>query len=124
MPRFGSSEVINQPDHFAEPDPEEVSKGLDDLKKFLTQAQNSAHFVLVLQHWEIDEIKKGEAKPGNALIHKLCESLGISSIQLESILRVSLERGENPYHDNIHPNQIGQKWITKTILEAFPYDSI
>lgn len=120
LPHFASSKNIYETDHFAEPATEEVAKGLEDLKKFLILSQNSAKFVLVFQHWTRDETKKGVANPGNARIRNLCESIKISPIQLESYFKESIEIGKNPYRDNIHPNQLGQKLIAKAILENLP----
>jgi hypothetical protein len=87
-------------------------------------AKNSAKFVLVLQHWERDEINKNEAKPGNARIHDLCESIGIIPIQLESYLKESIKGGKNPYRDNIHQNQIGQELIANAILKNLPNNAM
>jgi lysophospholipase L1-like esterase len=117
LPHYTSSEDTNETDHFADPPREEVAKGLEDLKKFLVMAKNSAKFVLVFQHWERDEINKGEAKPGNARIHDLCESIGIIPIQLNPYFQTSIKSEKNPYRDNIHPNQTGQKLMAKAILE-------
>jgi hypothetical protein len=124
LPHFASSENTKEADHFSEPASEEISKGLEDLKKFLVMAKNSAKFVLVLQHWERDEINKNEAKPGNARIHDLCESIGIIPIQLESYLKESIKGGKNPYRDNIHQNQIGQELIANAILKNLPNNAM
>ncbi len=117
FPNFAPSEKTNETDHFAEPATEEVAKGLEDLRGLLVLAKNSAKVVLVFQHWERDEATKGEAKPGNARIQKLCESIGIHSVQLESYFNESIKNGRDPYRDNIHPNQIGQQLIARAILE-------
>lgn len=124
LPHFASSENTNETDHFAEPASEEVTKGLEKLKKFLIMAKNSAKFVLVFQHWERDETNKGKAKAGNARIHDLCESIGIIPIQLEPYFQASITGEKNPYRDNIHPNKIGQEIIAKAILENLPNNAI
>lgn len=124
LPRFASGKSIKEIDHFLEPATEQVLKGLDDLKTFLKLAKISAKSVLVFQHWEREEINKGKVKPGNPRIRELCESMGISPIQLEPYFKQSIEAGNNPYRDNIHPNQIGQLLIAKAILENLPNNAI
>ena len=118
LPHFASSK--NEGNHFTEPAGEKIVKGLEDLKKFLVMAQNSAKYVLVFQHWERDEVNKNEAKPGNERIRDLCETLGIIPVQLKSYFKESIKSGRNPYRDNIHPNQIGQELIAKAMLENMP----
>lgn len=120
LPYFASSKSAKETDHFVEPTTEQVTKGLEDLKSFLDLAKNSAKSVLVFQYWERDEINKGKAKPGNERIRDLCESMGISPIELEPYFKKSIGSGKNPYRDNIHPNQAGQQLIAKAILENLP----
>ena len=106
LPHFASSENTNETDHFTESASDEIAKGLEDLKKFLVMAKNSAKYVLVFQHWERDEINKDKAKPGNARIHDLCETIGIIPVQLKPYFKESMKGGRNPYRDNIHPNPL------------------
>ena len=118
LPHFSRSENKGT-DHFVDP-AEQLSKGIEDLRSFLSLAKNGAKSVLVFQHWERDEINAGEAKQGNERIRSLCESMGISSISLEPYFKNAIENGQNPYRDNIHPNQTGQQLIARAILENMP----
>ena len=124
LPHFAFSKRATEADHFVEPTTEQVAKGLEDLKNFLDLAKNNAISVLVLQHWERDEIRKGKANPGNERIRNLCSSIGISPISLEPYFKKSIEIGNNPYRDNIHPNQTGQQLIAKAILENLPNEAL
>ena len=122
LPSITSSEPEPGTSVFAEPAAEQISQGLEDLRNFLTLAKNTTESIVVIQHWEKDEIDNGEAKQGNKRIRELSESLGISPVQLEPYLNHSIASGINPYHDFIHPNQAGQQIIGKSILDNFPDD--
>lgn len=124
LPYFAPNESTKETDHFAEPATEQVSKGLEDLKSFLDLAKNNAKSVLVFQHWQRNEISEGKANPGNARIRDLCESIGISPIELKPYFKQSIGSGKNPYRDNIHPNQTGQQLIAKAILENLPNNAM
>ena len=99
---------------------DKVEIGLQDLKEFLVLAKKNSTFVLVLQHWETSEIERGEAGPGNERIREVCEAIGIYSVTLKKYFEQSIQNGNNPYRDNIHPNQIGQQLIAKALLENMP----
>ena len=66
------------------------------------------------------EIEKGFSNSGNQRIKEVCESLGISPISLEPYFRQSIDNGNNPYRDYIHPNLIGRQLIASAILENMP----
>ena len=98
------------------PEKTEVQKGLGDLKNFLELAKNNSNNVLVFQHYEKYEIEIGYPQIGNQLIKETCNQLGIMPTSLEPYFRQSIEDGLNPYHDEIHPNNIGQQLIAEAIL--------
>ncbi len=98
----------------------EVEKALEALKQFLEMAKSSTARVLVFQHWERGELARGEASQGNARIREVSEALGIVTIQLMPYFQVALDGGENPYRDDIHPNDVGQAALAKALLENLP----
>ncbi len=122
LPQLSTGEVSDEPDRFEEKINEQNAlKALDDLRNFLELAKNNVKTtILVLQHWEKAEIKKGLSDHGNQRIKEVCESLGIMCVSLEPYFRESMENGDNPYRDNIHPNQVGQQLIANAILENMP----
>ena len=122
LPLFASSENTNESNHFAKHAAEEETKGLADLSIFLALARNSSKQILVFQHWTKEEIEKSEADPGNERIREICESIGISPIQLMPYFLQSMQSGANPYRDNIHANQTGQQLIAEAVLENLPND--
>lgn len=122
LPRFGANEnTSKEADHFSKiTDENEVNKALADLKEFLLLAKNKSKSVLVFQHWEKEEADRGEAKIGNRRIRDLCESIEVPVRQLLPYFQKSMQSGNNPYRDNIHPNPIGQKLIAKALIENMP----
>jgi lysophospholipase L1-like esterase len=121
LPQIDIGEVTKEPDRFEEkPDEREVKKALGDLRGFLQLAKKNSSHVLVFQNWEKSEIEKGFADPGNQRIREVCESMGISSISLEPYFRRSIDKGINPYRDNVHSNPVGQRLIAEAILENLP----
>ncbi len=124
LPRFKTEKVVSESDKLLEQvkqaDEAAVLKGLNDLKNFLQLAIDNSTNVLVLQHWEKEELERGVPNPGNQRIKELSESMEIPTISLAPYFRRSIEQGDNPYRDNIHPNDIGQKLIADAILENLP----
>lgn len=126
LPQFARSRNQGETDRFSETFPEDAAKkGLEDLKDFLVLAKNNSKLVMVFQYWEREEIKRGKAKIGNKLIQEVCESIGISPIQLMPYFKPSIESGNAAaYRDNIHPSQIGQELIAKALLEHLPNQTL
>ena len=98
--------------------------GISDLKNFLKLAKQQSPNVLVFQHWERSEITGGVANIGYQRIKEACEQLGISPTSLEPYFHKSLEFGTEPYRDNIHPNQVGQKLIAEAIMTRLSIKAI
>jgi molecular chaperone DnaK (HSP70) len=94
----------------------EVQKGLGDLNKFLQLAKIHSKTVLVFQHYEKSEIETAHAQIGNQRIKEVCQQLEILPVSLEPYFRCSIEEGINPYHDKIHPNNVGQMLIAEAML--------
>ncbi len=121
MPRFNTGATVGESDNFEEKvNEQEVQKGLNDLRDFMELALKSSATVLVLQHWEKSEIEQGFPGPGNLRIREVCESLGISPIPLEPYFRAAIQSGNDPYRDNIHLNQTGQKILAEALFENLP----
>ncbi len=122
LPRFETEKETKGSDN--SPAKREVIKALDDLREFLRLAKKNTSDVLIFQHWEKRELTEGTLGQGGLYIRGACESMGISPISLEPYFRRSMENGNDPYRDNIHPNPIGQKLIADAILENMPLDGI
>lgn len=121
LPQLDVGGVGSESDIFAEKASEkDAANGLNDLKNFLELARKSSANVIVLQHWEKSEIERGTPKDGYRRIQQVCESTGVSCISLEPYFSQAIKNGNNPYRDNIHPNQIGQKLIADALFENLP----
>ena len=114
LPQIPTKSIATE-NHQYIPDETEVKKGLGDLKNFLELAKNNSNNVFVFQHYEKPEIEGGYPQIGNKLIKEICNQLGIIPISLEHYFRQSIEDGLNPYYDQIHPNNLGQKLIAEAI---------
>ena len=107
----------------------EAKKGLSDLKEFLRLAKKEAKNILVFQYLTQTEITSFTTMPGYQRIKDVCEESDIKPVSLEPYFRKSLEKGINPYQDDIHPNVSGQRNIAEAVMEnllmdAFLYKSI
>lgn len=121
LPQISSNSSITEADRFpTEAEEKEVQKALNDLQKFLKLAKNSSKTVLVFQHYTRSEIESGHAEVGNARIKIACEEIGIIPTSLEPYFRRSLESGNSPYRDNIHPNKVGQMLLSEAIFDKMP----
>ncbi|MFM2304485.1 MAG: hypothetical protein RLZZ135_1897 [Cyanobacteriota bacterium] len=125
LPRSSSTPIGIENDHPADSvDETGGTKGITDLQEFLKFAKQHTSNVLVFQNFEYIEIQKNTPSIGYQRIRAACKQLNISPISLAPYFRTSLERGVNPYRDNIHPNQIGQQIIAKAITVNLPSSNI
>lgn len=105
-----------------EPSQEEIAaatrRGLADLGVFLDLARAHTRWVLVLQHPERKEIESGRFEPGHAAIQKVAAEHGVPVIQLAPAFASAMRGGEQPWRDNIHPNEIGQRILASVLRQA------
>jgi len=85
-----------------------MRRGLSDLREFLLLARAHAPRVLLLQHPESQEIESGRWQTGHESIAQVASECEVPVIQLAPALATAIQRGEQPYRDNIHVNEIGQ----------------
>lgn len=102
---------------------EVVEKVLGELSDFLSLAKSQA-LVIVFHHWDREEIKNGVASAGALQIARICEKLNVPFVSLRPYFSGSIQIGQNPYRDNIHPNELGQKLIAEAMAENFDSSSI
>lgn len=115
VPLFAQKSNFSEKDSFpAVVDRSQITKGTKDLAEFLKLAKQATDQVYVFQHWEKSELVDGP-KLGFNQIREICTQLGITSISLKPYFQKSLQNGDDPYRDNIHPNQVGQAIIADAI---------
>ena len=90
----------------------------DDLRQLLTMAKASSSRVKVIQYLSREEITSGKLDPGYSKIRTICEELGILPLSTKEQFTNAVTNGQNPFRDGIHPNDLGQKLLSTTILEA------
>jgi lysophospholipase L1-like esterase len=121
LPRSSSTPIVIENDYPSDSvDEAGGGKGIADLQDFLKLAKQQTSNVLVFQNFEYIEIQS----IGYQRIRAACKQLNISPISLAPYFRTSLDRGVNPYRDNIHPNQIGQQIIAQAIIVNLPSSNI
>ena len=103
------------------PNKTSIALGLNSLRQFLDLSIKSGAKIYIFQHWTQDEITQGKASEGNFMINQVCVEKKVNCIQMNGFFENYIKKGENPFRDNIHPNDTGQKIIAKSIWqELFP----
>lgn len=100
------------------PDDKTVEKVLGELKEFLMLAKKQGQ-VVVFQHLESSEVELGKLNAGGARIAALCAILDIPVVSLRSSFEHAIVKGQNPYRDNIHINELGQQLVAEALIAAF-----
>jgi len=95
-----------------------VQHGQSDLVAFLTLAHQQVPRVLVLQHPERVELGPDGPKTGYSLIGAAARRQGAEVISLFPYMKSVFDHGENPYRDNIHVNDRGQRVLADALLDA------
>ena len=100
------------------PNPETVKLSLDALRSFIDMANHTGARVFVLQHWTKNEIAQGSPGVGNKMIAAICGETRVPCVQMNGLFQDSLEKGKEPFRDDIHINDIGQELLAKAIRQA------
>ncbi len=121
LPQFGINQHTTETDHPSDVINEaSAQQALEDLNSFLKLAKRNSKAVLVFQHVEKLEIEKDTKNIGFQHIREACNQLNIRPISLEPYFRKSIQHGNNPFRDNIHPNKAGQRLIAEAIIANLP----
>jgi len=118
LPKFRGGGAAARHEPSQEESAAATSRGLADLGAFLALARTHTRRVLVLQHPERKEIESGVFEPGHAAIQRVAAEYGVPVIQLAPALASAMQGGEQPWRDNIHLNEIGQRILASVLRQA------
>lgn len=71
---------------------------------------------IVALHFERPELDEAVESEGHQLLRGVCTAHGVEPISLAPALRAAIASGENPYRDEIHPNEAGQRTIANALI--------
>ena len=122
LPRFLSKifEQINpsqEIDEIPKLNPEAIRQALSDVEEFLLMAKNTKIDVSIIQYWDKAEVQTGNLQIGNQKINQIAQKLDISVFQTGEIFQEAYQNGEEPFRDNIHPNNKGQELLSEVMLK-------
>lgn len=96
---------------------EQVNWSMKSLKTLLSLAQQNNRRVFLIQHLEKEELLFSKNSQGHNHFKEICDEIGVEVVRLASSFAESLDQGENPYRDHIHPNVVGQRLIANKVIE-------
>ncbi len=99
-----------------------IAQGTADLRAFLDLALTQVPRVMVVQYPDRSELGPDGAKLGYYLIKSIVEESGAEVFSAFSDMKAALDRGENPYRDNIHVNDSGQMVLSDVFFRALGWN--
>lgn len=96
------------------PDDPTVIQSLDAVAELVRLALQSGAKVAVAEHLERDETMD-HLKPGHSPIADVAKRAGANVIQLGPSFAQARQSGQQPYRDEIHPNELGQRIIAQVL---------
>ena len=117
--RFGS-QADSSPEAAGMPSPAAATqKDIDECLRAEAElfrlARSAGAAVILAQHLEGRELS-GAYLPGHGLIRAVAAENRVPVVQLGPAFKASLEAGQNPYWDPVHPNAVGQRVIADALL--------
>lgn len=89
------------------PTPAEVQAATSALEELLAASNATAKTVVLLHHAK-DELTGGDTRELQAL-EAIVRNAGIPVVSDAAAMQAAIESGSDPYRDQIHPNDLGQK---------------
>ena len=128
IPRYLHGNAVNEsgvvPDAQADHNKRDIEVSLDAEHDFLEMAKAHGVKVLLVQHWTESELHSARPLQGHEDIRRVAVSSAIPIYDDREILQSFLSSGKNPFRDDIHLNDNGQKALAEllsgTILHEFP----
>jgi len=122
LPRYiGGGPRINEagtvPDASQLPSKRDIEVSLQAVHDFMIEAKRQGARVLVIQHWTQTEINQHQPIAGYAEIRRVVTESGTPIGEDRAGLESSLAAGHNPFRDDIHLNETGQRVFADAVLE-------
>ncbi len=99
-------------------DDQVIAQGTEDLRAFFSLARSQVPRVLVSQFPDRGELRASGPQPGYDLIRSIALQSGAEVFSLFPAMKAALDRGLNPYRDNIHVNAQGQAILADAFYDA------
>jgi hypothetical protein len=88
------------------------------MRELIAMAQASGARVVVVLHWERAEQTAGASGRGLAYLRDVSLAAGAIVRDDGGRMRQSLQSGDSPYRDNIHPNEAGHRVLAEIMADA------
>jgi lysophospholipase L1-like esterase len=99
-------------------DPNAIAACLDSVRKIILMAREHGVPILIAQHRERAEQNAPFEHPGHAAIASIARQLNVPLIELGPAFKRSMDAGQDPYRDPIHPTALGQQILADTLYPA------
>jgi hypothetical protein len=103
--------------------PRDVAVSIAAEREFLYQAHAAGLTAMVVQHWEATELGSQQPEFGHDEIRAAADAAAVPVYQDAGILRQYIARGLNPYRDNIHLNDNGQRAYADLLFDMLKRDA-
>jgi hypothetical protein len=121
LPRYFPSKPVASPEPQINPHDVEVSIAAES--SFLERARAAGLATILLQHWMATEVASGQPEPGHEEILAAARAVGVPVYQDADVLRRYQAKGLNPYRDNIHLNDNGQRAYSELLFDMLKRDA-
>jgi lysophospholipase L1-like esterase len=111
------------PDPSLDVNPQDVQVSLGAIRQFLAAAKASRINAYVVQHLTQTELESGKPYRGHDEIFRVASAAGVRIYQDLESLKLSIAAGRQPYRDNIHLNDEGQR-VLADLLNRVVHDSL
>lgn len=100
------------------PSPADATRSLADLREMVELLRSRGIKVGAVQHPRYTELT-GTMLPGHAKLAEVLAGEGVPTVQTGPAMKAAVDRGENPYRDDIHPTAAGQRVLRDVLRQAF-----
>jgi hypothetical protein len=122
LPRYFGGQAINEsgvvPDSHHVPNKRDVEISLSAEREFFEMARTYGAKVLLVQHWTFSELHRHQPLEGHTEIRRIGTQAAVPIRDDAGILQAYLDAGKNPFRDDIHANDEGQRALAELLLEG------